>query len=214
MLKTSFKERILTELLNASRQYKKVYLDYEYLIFSEAFKRKDYYIISAEKDNFKHLTGVNSKINAKDFFEKCYNGSLSDNDFDFIKIGQDLKSVKGTIRRKISVLPDMMNLFHANLLVEENYIKNHVICSFATADGSCTLGFIESGKSRPKSLIKGNALHNPSPVNLILRRKRGTTLFNEIITGDITYITKHRDKIQTLVTNDLLSSIPLPQNHL
>lgn len=204
MTNISFKERIRTELFNAAKQYKLVFLDYEYLICSEAFSKKEYYIISAAKDNFMHLTGVNSLISAQDFFDKCFDGTLSENDFDFSRSGQNEKSVKGTVRRKVKVLPDMMLLFHDGVLTEEDFKKNNVLCSFATADGSCTLGFIDVGKARPKSLIKGNELKNPCPVDLILRRKTGAHLFNEIIVGDGAAINKYKEKIKSLISIDLL----------
>lgn len=92
-------------------------------------------------------------------------------DFDFAKAGQNEKSAKGTVRRKIQVLPDMMTLMKSDVQVEEGFRKNRVVCSLATADGNCTLGFSESKKARPKSLIKGNELKNPGTVDLILRKQ-------------------------------------------
>lgn len=62
-------------------------------------------------------------------------------DFDFAKAGQNEKSAKGTVRRKIQVLPDMMTLMKSDVQVEEGFRKNQVVCSLATADGNCTLGF-------------------------------------------------------------------------
>ena len=204
MAEISFKERVRTELIDVAKKYKSIYLDYEYLICSEAFTKKDYYIIAASKDNFMHLTGVNALVNAQEFFDKCYNGSLAENDFDFSKKGQDEKSVKGTVRRKVQVLPDMMELFHDGLLTEEDFKKNNIICSFATADGSCTLGFIDVGKARPKSLIKGNELSNSKSVDLVLRRKTGTQLFNEIVIGNETVLNEYKDKIKNLLSSNLL----------
>ena len=204
MAEISFKERVRTELLSAAMQYKSIYLDYEYLICSEAFSKKNYYIIAAAKDNFMHLTGVNALVSAQEFFDKCYDGSLSESDFDFSKSGQNEKSVKGTVRRKIKVLPDMMQLFHDGLLTEEEFKKNNVICSFAAADGSCTLGFVDAGKARPKSLIRGNELNNPSAVDLVIRRKAGAQLFDEILVGDEISLNKYKDKIKSLISHSLL----------
>lgn len=198
MSETSFKERICVELTKAAQSYKEVYLDYEYLICSEAFMRRKYYIVAAQKDNFQHLTGVHSWISPKMFFEKCYQGTLTEEDFDFIKKGQDERSVKGTVRRKIKVLPDIMSLFKTGLLTEESFEKNNVFCSFATADGHCTLGFSESEKARPKSLIKGNALRNPKTVDLVLRKKSGTKFFDEFVIGDENVLCKYRDQIGDL----------------
>lgn len=205
-MENSFKERVRMEIIKAAKQYKEIYVDYEYLICSEAFIKKDYYIIAAEKDNFQHLTGVHSKIKAQSFFDKCYDGTLSEHDFDFIKKGQDEKTVKGTVRRKIKVLPDIMTLFKVGLQAEESFKKNKVICSFATTDGNCTLGFVESGKARPKSLIKGNELRNAKSVELILKRKAGNEFFDEIVVGNSTILNKYKKNIEKIVASDLFVS--------
>lgn len=203
MQEESFKEHVRKEIIRLSKEYKKIYLDYEYLICSAAFEKSDYYMIVAEADNYKHLTGINSKMDAKIFFEKCYNELLKETDFDFIKVGQNEKAVKGTVRRKIKVLPNMMNIFKSDIQVEENFTKNRIMCSFATADGNCTIGFAEGKKARPKSLIKGNELKNPKAVDLILRRVKENKKFDEIIVGDISILNQYKDKVGEIVSSEL-----------
>lgn len=203
MAEERFKERVRQEMIKAAKQYKDIYVDYEYLICSAVFEKNDYYIIAAEEDNFQHLTGVHSQIDAKTFFNKCYDGTLTEGDFDFAKAGQNEKAAKGTVRRKIQVLPDMMTLMKSDVQVEEEFRKNRVSCSFATADGNCTLGFSESKKARPKSLIKGNELKNPGTVDLILRKTTGSLYFNEVIVGDIVTLNRFKDKIEKMVSADL-----------
>lgn len=203
MAEESFKERARQEMIKAAKQYKDIYVDYEYLICSVTFEKNDYYIIAAEEDNFQHLTGVQSKIDAKTFFRKCYDGTLAEVDFDFAKAGQNEKSVKGTIRRKIQVLPDMMTLMKSDVQVEEGFRKNRIACSLATADGNCTLGFSESKKARPKSLIKGNELKNPGTVDLILRKAVGNSFFDEIVVGDIATLNQFKKKIEGIVSSKL-----------
>lgn len=200
----NFKEKVRLEIIKAAQKYKEIYVDYEYLICSEAFKRRPYYIIKAEKDNFQHLTGVHSNINAQFFFDKCIHKTFSTADFDFIKKGQDQKSVKGTVRRKIKVLPHMMELFKEGLQAEESFKKNKIICSFATTDGICTLGFSDSLKARPKSLIKGNELAAPKPVELVLRKKSNAELFDELIIGSSSNLHKYKEKLKGLFAVDLL----------
>ena len=130
MAENSLKGRVCLEMMKVVKNYKKVYLDYEYLICSDAFMKRKYYIVDAQKDNFQHLTGVHSLISPKMFFDKCYQQTLTEEDFDFVKKGQDEKSVKGTVRRKIKVLPDMMNLFRNGLLAEESFVKNKIYSRF------------------------------------------------------------------------------------
>lgn len=130
---------------------------------------------------------------------------MTENDFDFIKRGQDEKAVKGTVRRKIKVLPNMMNLFCDGVKTEEQFVKNKVFCSFVAADEGCTLGFSGSEKAaRPKSLIKGNELSNPKPADLILRRKTGMTQFDEILLGDEQALSKYRSQIHSMLAENLL----------
>lgn len=127
MSEENFKERVRLTIISMAKLYKEKYVDYEYLICSQAFFERAYYIIDAKEDNFQHLTGVHTSLSAKDFFNKCYNGTLRDIDFDFIKKGQDEKSVKGTVRRKIKVLPDMMGLFDNVLLAEEKFFNDLIL---------------------------------------------------------------------------------------
>lgn len=136
----SFKERVRQILISSSRQYKYFYTDYEYLLCSPAFKKNPYYIVTAEEDNFLHLTGVLSHISPQKFFDKCFNGTLSEADFEVSGShnGQDLK---GTIRRKINVIPNIFGIFSSSATVQEDFQKNRISCSFATGNISCTLGF-------------------------------------------------------------------------
>lgn len=87
MDKVSFKERVRQIIIQCSKKYKENFLDYNYLVCSSAFTENDYYIINAHADNYQHLTGVNSVLSPKTFFEKCFNGTITTDEFDFIKKG-------------------------------------------------------------------------------------------------------------------------------
>lgn len=154
----SFKERVAQVAIDQAKQYRDVFLDFEYLLCSEAFIKQDYYIIAATANNYRHLIGVNTAISADDFFERCINGSLSENDFDFKKSGRSELEIKGSVRRKIKSLPFFTAMMGSELVVQEDYTKNGILCSFATTDCNMTVGFINEGKSRPKSLLWGDSL--------------------------------------------------------
>ncbi|MGD9569040.1 MAG: PBECR4 domain-containing protein [Sedimentibacter sp.] len=206
MEEITFKERVKNVLIIEAQKYKQVYIDYEYLICSDAFEINDYYIISANKDNYQHLTGIHSLINPKEFFDKCFEGTLSESDFDFIKKGQDERSVKGSVRRKILVLPDMMNLFENNIKVEESFVKNKVKCSFVAANKSYTLGFINATKSYPMTLIKGDEIdmNKAKNVKLLLRKEVNKEKFDEIIIGDEKILTDYYEKIKDIINISLV----------
>lgn len=137
------------------------------------------YIIAATKSNFLHLTGVNTKLGAEQFFNKALDASLTTDDFDFCKKGQSEKMVKGYVRKKVRFLPKLEHIFSAGTLVEEKFEKNSVSCTFAVSEDSFTLGFIAVPTCRPKTLLKGNELKNPHKIDSIKRRKKGEKKFKD-----------------------------------
>lgn len=50
-----FKERVRNILINEAVTYKESYVNYQYLVCSDAFDHKDYYIINANEDNYQYL---------------------------------------------------------------------------------------------------------------------------------------------------------------
>lgn len=182
-------------------------MDYEYLVCSEAFKLRDYYVFYATKDNYLHLTGVHSNLKPAQFFLKCIDGTLTEADFDFIKKGQKESEVKGIVRKKIQVLPLIHSILENGVLAEEHFSKGQIECSFATATAKLTLGFIAPGRARPKTLLNGNVLKKPEPVDMILRKKAGDSLFSELIIGGSDSVRKYQGKIDKLVIPTLCKRI-------
>ena len=92
-----------------------LYFNYKYLIFqfqnTLLTPTSSYYIVSAHEDNYLHLTGVHTNLGASAFFQKCYDGTLEENDFDFNKDGQSESEIKGSVRRKINALGAIMGIF-------------------------------------------------------------------------------------------------------
>lgn len=168
----SFKERVKREIIAAAKDYKRYFVDYDYLLYSKDFRYQRCYFISAKEDNFLHLTGVHTHLSAQQFFEKCLDDTLTEDDFD---IGDKMQ--KGSIRRKISVLTQAMSLFSGHqIYVEEQFRKNRISCSFAsaTSDNICTIGFTKTKLSKPQTVLKGNFLKEPVAVDLLLKKKSGS----------------------------------------
>ena len=207
MESSSFKERVAQVAIEEAARYKAVFVDYEYLVCSDAFKKQDYYIISAKPDNYRHLIGVNTAISASVFFEKCISGDLSEADFDFSKAGRSEKEIKGSVRRKIKSLPVLTSIIGKDLIVQEDYNRNGILCSFASTDCNVTIGFVNEGKSRPKTLLWGDSLDwdKSAFVDLILRREAGTEKFSDLIIGNAEMLRKYKDKIELLLTTELLN---------
>lgn len=201
----SFKERVAQAANNFAPQYKSIFVDYEYLLCSDAFSDQGYYIIDAEKDNFRHLLGVNTNLSPSEFYEKCLNGELSEQDFDFVKVGQDEKAVKGSVRRKITAFPGFLSMMTKELVVQENFSKNKVFCSIATTDSAVTVGFIGAKGSRPRTLLKGNQIdqQKAKTVDLILRKPSGEQLFTEIVFGGPSAVEKYFLRIKDLIATEI-----------
>lgn len=204
-INNSFKERVRQVAIKQSKIYKNIFIDYQYLICSYDFKKQDFYILSAEQTNYLHLVGVNTFLTPKEFFTKCFNGTLEESDFDFSKKNTNPSVVKGSVRRKIQSLELLNNFFNKKLLIEENFKKNNITCAIATSDNKITIGFTNGEYSRPKTLLKGNELKtNPINIHLILSKKRNEKLFNTIIYGDKNTLKSFKNKIYHLLSNSLL----------
>lgn len=204
-----FKERVKNIIILEAKNYKNVYVDYDYLICSKAFSKENFYLINAKEDNFQHLTGVNTILTAREFYNKALDGTLNETDFNFLKRNQSEKSVKGSVRRKIKVLPNMMSIFEHEFDVQEHFIKNHLFCDFVTSDKSCTIGFKNVGNSIPISLLTGCKLdkNSSNTVDLVLSRKTTNDKFDKIIIGDMDKLTIYYDCIKDLLSNELIVAI-------
>lgn len=207
----SFKKRVVQTAVDQARQYKDVFVDFEYLLCSKAFVKQDYYILAADTSNYRHLIGVNTSVSAEDFFTKCIDGTLQESDFDFIKSGRTEREIKGSVRRKIKSLPFFTSMIGKDLVVQEDYVKNGVLCSLATTDCNVTVGFINSQKSRPKTLLWGDSLDwdKAEYVDLILRRKSGDVFFSEIIVGTEKTLLEYRNKIEKITKPELFAELPV-----
>lgn len=209
----SFKMRVKEEAIRCSKIYKGLLVDYDYLLCSEVFANANYYIIQGHEDNYEHLTGVGTKMSAAEFFEKCYDGTLEEDDFSFQKRHESEKNVKGAVRDKIRVLPDIAGLFNSNTVVEEGFHQNSIACSFAAEGITFTMGFICDGLSKPKTLLRGKKL-NPKrtgALELVLRRKRGEDKFDEILVGNEDILKKFGNKVRTQLSDALLRVVnPAP----
>lgn len=58
----SFKTRVKNALIQYAGVYYSQFVCKDYLLISDAFHKQAYYILSAEKDNFLHLTGVTTSL--------------------------------------------------------------------------------------------------------------------------------------------------------
>lgn len=219
----SFQTRVKNTITACAIDYDNYFVDYEYLIFSEAFVKRKYYIISAVDTNYLHLTGVKTSLSAKGFFEKCISSEDSLQESDFSIVGdidtslpkekqRELKNQgKGNVRKKMQALPAIKDIFHSpRTLVEEDFSKNKVYCTMAAETGITTLGFITESKVKPytvkpNTLMKDQKLSSKAkPIKLALRKRRGSSEFDEIIVGNKEVLRENIKVLEKMVSPDLL----------
>ena len=205
----SFKERVCRTVSSLAKEYQDYYVNYDYLLCSRAFTKRSYYIVSAEKNNYQHLTGVSYSASADEFFAKCVNGTLTEADVSFSKTGRSEAEIKGSVRRKIKALPDMIGIFSSGCLVQEDFSKNRIFCSFAASDTFCTVGFTVAANTKPMTLLNGNQLDESKaqPLALVLRRKRGETTFEHIVCGTVDDLVAYSSRLTGMLSESLQSLI-------
>ena len=164
----SFKQRVCNTVSSMAAAYLHYFVEYDYLLCSPAFKKQPFYIVSAEKNNYQHLAGVSYSYSADDLFDKCLKGTLTETDISFSKSGRSEAEIKGSVRRKIKALPNIIGIFSGVSSVEEDFSKNRIFCSFASANASCTLGFTFAADAKPMTLLSGNQLDKTASQSLTL----------------------------------------------
>ena len=82
----------------------------------------------------------------------------------------------------MSVLENAIQIFSSEaIVVEENFNKNRISCSFASSDKVCTIGFTKTKLAKPQTILKGYQLHDEVKVDLILSRNKGETDFQTVV---------------------------------
>ena len=152
----TFKENAKTNLIKAAKEYDKL-LKFDYHIKSTKFVHFNEYILRFNEDNFLHLTGVETKLKAKIFFNKCLKNDLELDDF----VCDSSSELKGKIKEKLKNLLNIGEFFEVPLIFQESFKKNRVECSLATSDGKCTLGFISVKENVcvPVTLLNKNQIN-------------------------------------------------------
>lgn len=148
------------------------------------------------------------------FFDKCLNGTLGETDFELEFHGRDPKFSKGSIRQKILTLPNMMNIFSASSLVEEDFQKNVVRCSITTSNGLCSVGFVTTPQARPMTLLKGDELDHSKTdsIKLILSKSRDDCFYSNIVVGSETDVISYFDEIKDMLDETMIAKIKKDSN--
>ena len=136
--------------------------------------------VTFDASNFKHMTGLQTSLDAGHFFSLCLDRRLSESDFEFAK--------DGTTRLKLDVLPQLVKKdLSANMLGDYN--GSHVkLQTDKLAGGVCScIGFVRaegSGRYVPNTVLKGDIrdkARNLCRIVATYRKARGEERYSEIV---------------------------------
>ena len=146
-------------LIDSAQSYFKL-LNCDIIIKSTNFVQSNSYILKFFKTNFLHLTGLKTSLPTEVFFLKCYAGTIVESDY---SLGPN--NDRKTVKRKLKNLICIGDFFKNEIMVQETFIKNQIVCKIATSDGKCTLGFVDAKYYlRPKTILANNHLDESKPI--------------------------------------------------
>ena len=198
------KKEALSIIFAAAESYQKNLID-QSLLFLCMDKHKRTYCIEATFDasNFRHLTGVKTKLDAQHFYELCIDHRLSVDDFDFAE--------DGTTAWKMEVLPRLISKnLSANMIGEYNGSMPLLFTERLAGSTSACMGFVrsdENGRYVPNTILKGDIrtlVHKADRVIVTYRKKRSDEKYSEIV-----YAAKKMEWSE-IKLSDEYSYLPLP----
>ena len=146
-------------LIDSAQSYF-VLLKNEIVLKSDSFINQQLYKLRFFETNFLHLTGLKTNLSAKEFYDRCYAGTILETDY---SLGPN--NDRKTVKRKLKNLVHIGEFFSQEILVQETFIKNQIVCRIATSDGKCTIGFVDAKDYlRPKTILANNHLDDSRPI--------------------------------------------------
>ena len=164
--------------------YKKNLVD-KSLLFITTDKHKSVHCLEVTFDisNFLHMTGFKLRkpsINARHFFNLCYDKRLTEADFEF--------SADGTTEMKMRVLPSLMKKnLSAKMLGDYNMSQPKLYTDKIAGSLSACMGFVrDSGEGRfvPNTVLEGDIRTKVKAADRIIatyRKNRGEKQYSEVV---------------------------------
>lgn len=140
-------------LIDSAQSYFRL-IDKSIVLISPIFVHQKSYTLRFFKTNFLHLTGLRTVLSTEDFFLRCYAGTILELDY---TLGPN--NDRKTVKRKLKNLVNISEFFKDEIMVQETFIKNQIVCRIATSDGKSTIGFVDAKYYlRPKTILANNHL--------------------------------------------------------
>lgn len=178
------KREALSVVYQCAQKYKSELMNHS-LLFICTDKHKSTYAIEVTFDasNFLHLTGFQTReqgISAGDFFRRCIDRRLSENDFDF--------AADGTTPLKLDVLPKLVSKnLSANMIGDYNGSQPKLYTEKLAGNVMGCMGFKKdenTGRYVPNTVLKGHTDDfscKPDRIIVTYRKAASETQYTEIV---------------------------------
>ena len=181
------KKEALSIVFSCAPLYKENLVDRS-LLFITTDKHKNVHCLEVTFDigNFLHMTGFKLRkpgINARHFFNLCYDKRLTEADFEF--------STDGTTEMKMRVLPSLMKKnLSAKMLGDYNMSQPKLYTDKIAGSLSACMGFVrDGGEGRfvPNTVLEGDIRTKVKAADRIIatyRKSRSEEQYSEIVFTD------------------------------
>lgn len=197
------KKQALNIIVKAAEGYQKKLQDRSFLIIYQNDKGIGSVRVGFRGNHFLHMTGVETNLSAKRFYEKCINKKLSVDEFWIDN--------KGKAQRKLEVLPYLSELLYHNCMIG-NFINSGVYIRADYFVGNTravlSVGFRFGEKvDFPVTLYNEDIkkLSNPTRKVLAIFSKR----FDEAYYVNCTYLSKGQEIENLLVSDECKKEIKI-----
>lgn len=178
---SSAKKEALSVVFSCAERYKSELVNRSLLfVCTDKHNRVHCVEVTFDTSNFKHMTGLQTSLDANHFFNLCLDRRLSETDFELAK--------DGTTRLKLDVLPRLVKKdLSANMLGDYN--SSHVKLQTDKLAGgvSSCIGFVRaegSGRFVPNTVLKGDIrdkARNLCRIVVTYRKTRGEERYSEVV---------------------------------
>ncbi|MEE1314334.1 MAG: PBECR4 domain-containing protein [Faecalimonas sp.] len=111
------KKQALNTIVSTAKHYDRKLRDKHFLILFRRENEMDSVQVGFRSNHFLHMTGVETKLTAKRFYERCMKGRLSISDFEL--------DTKGRSQRKLEVLSYVPKLLYNPCMIGD-FIKSGI----------------------------------------------------------------------------------------
>ncbi|MBO4900794.1 MAG: hypothetical protein J5509_10955 [Lachnospiraceae bacterium] len=178
------RRKAIKTVIEAASNYERFLNNKSFLIVYKTEKGIEYVDVVFRSWHFLHLTGLKTKLSAKQFYETCLENKLSEKDLIFDNSGK--------AEQKLKVLPYLHDLLYHNCMIGE-FINSGVMiqADYFVGDTKLilSLGFRrESNRDVPVTLYAGDVRKLTNPTNKVLAIF--VRSFSEEIYNNNSYISK------------------------